>query len=92
MINELSFIKPHEKIGGLSIPVLTIHGDQDSMVPFEIAKKYCSTNNQRLFVTIKGADHGFTNPDDDDFTHPDTIRFRKVVFEKVLKWINKNGK
>lgn len=74
----------------LSIPVLTIHGDHDSMVPFEIAKKYGTPNNQCSFVTIEGADHGFTNPDDEDFTHPDTIRFRSVVFEKVLKWISEN--
>lgn len=90
LINELLYIKPYEKMDKLHIPVLTIHGDHDSMIPFEITKKYCTSNNQCSFVTIKGADHGFKNPEDKDFTHPDTIRFRRIVFENILKWISEN--
>lgn len=91
LINELLYIKPYEKMIRLGIPILTIHGDKDSMVPFDIAKKYAIPNNQCLFIPVKGADHGFTHPDDEDFTHSDTIRFRNFVFEKVLNWINEHN-
>lgn len=90
LVNELLYIKPYEKMGNLSIPVLTIHGDHDSMVPFEIAKKYGMPNNQCSFVAIKGSDHGFRSIDSKDFAHPDAIRFKNIVFEKILDWISEN--
>lgn len=92
LINELLFIKPFEKISEITIPILTIHGDKDSMAPFDIAKKYTKANKKSEFVPIKGADHGFTNPDDEEFTHPNTIKFRSIVFEKVMNWIKENGR
>lgn len=91
LINELLYIKPYEKMAKLELPILTIHGDEDSMVPFDIAKEYATPNDRCSFITIKGADHGFTHPDDEDFTHSDTIRFRNFVFESVLNWINNHN-
>lgn len=90
LINELLHIKPYEKMQSLLLPILTIHGDKDSMVPFEIAKLYATPNKRSSFIPLNGADHGFTSPDDEDFKHPDTIAFRNVVFNKVLKWIIDN--
>ena len=55
---------------------------------FHIAKKYCKQNNNRTFVEIDGADHGFTSPGDDDLTHTDTTFFRNMVYDKTLRWIN----
>jgi uncharacterized protein len=88
LINELLYIKPYEKMSKLELPILTIHGDKDSMVPFDIAQKYATPNNKCSFLPIEGADHGFTHPDDEDFTHPATIQFRNKVFQKVLSWIS----
>ena len=88
LINELIYIKPYEKIAKLTIPILTIHGNNDKMVSFDIAKKYCKQNNNRTFVEIDGADHGFTSPGDDDLTHTDTTFFRNMVYDKTLRWIN----
>ena len=92
LINELFYVKPFEKISDIMIPILTIHGDKDSMVPINVSKKFAKSNKKSEFMSIKGADHGFTNPDDEDFTHPNTLQFRSIVFNKVLSWINKNGR
>jgi alpha-beta hydrolase superfamily lysophospholipase len=89
MINDLLFIKPQKIMQSLKIPVLTIHGDLDSVVSFDAAKKYSATNKNSSFVTIHGADHGFSYPDDTGFTHPDTIKFHNIVFDKVVNWIDK---
>lgn len=91
LVNELLYIKPYDIMSRLEIPVLTIHGDKDSMVPFDIAKKYALANSQSQFIPIKGADHGFTKPGDDEFTAPETIEFRSFVFNKVLGWIREHG-
>jgi len=61
------------------------------MVSFEIAQKYSDSNNNSTFIIIDGADHGFTSPNDDNLSHPDTIHFRDIVFEKVINWIRDNA-
>ncbi len=88
LIDELSNIQSFEKMECPSIPILVVHGNKDSIVSFEIAQKYSNSNKNSTFVTINGADHGFTSPNDDNLSHPDTIHFRDIIFEKVTKWIS----
>jgi len=91
LLDELSDLKSFEKMKYPSIPILVVHGNKDSVVSFEIAQKYSDSNNNSTFVTINGADHGFTSPNDDNLSHPDTIHFRDTVFEKVINWISDNA-
>lgn len=90
LIDELPFIRPYEKMAGITCPILTIHGDRDSSVPIEIARRYGLPNKNCEFVAIEGAEHGFTYPDDENGTHPETIRFQNIVFSKILSWIGAN--
>jgi uncharacterized protein len=49
------------KIKKLRIPVLVIHGDRDSIVPYELGEKlYEAANQPKKFYTIPGADHNDT--------------------------------
>lgn len=89
LINELLYIKPYEKMKNIVCPVLTIHGDMDSMVPYEIAKTHAFPNPDCEFVTIEGADHGFTNPEDETIDNPETLRFRNTVYETIVNWLGK---
>lgn len=59
LVEEFRIIKPYEYLKKISCPVLTIHGDMDTMVPYEISKKYGSPNENSKFIALKGADHGF---------------------------------
>ncbi|MCD6300840.1 MAG: alpha/beta fold hydrolase [Staphylothermus sp.] len=43
LVEELKLIKPYEYIKMLKIPVLTIHGDKDTMVPFRSFKNIWNT-------------------------------------------------
>jgi len=90
LIDELSHLKSFEKTKYSSIPTLVVHGNKDSVVSFEIAQKYSDLNKNSTFEIINGADHGFTSPNDDSQSHPDTIHFRDIVFEKVINWIRDN--
>lgn len=91
LLNELFHIRPQEKIKDLEVPLLTIHGDADSMVPYDTAKERTLECAGSEFVTVGGADHGFTRPGDEEFDHPETLRFREVVFERALEWIRKTA-
>lgn len=86
LIDELPFIKPYEKMATITCPILTIHGDQDSSVPIDIARRYGLPHKNCEFMTIEGAEHGFTYPDDEKGTHSETIRFQNMVFDKILSW------
>jgi len=90
LIDELSNLKSFEKIKCPSIPILVIHGNKDHVVSFEIAQKFSDSNDNSTFEIIDGADHGFTSVNDENLSHPDTIHFRDIVFEKVFKWIYEN--
>jgi fermentation-respiration switch protein FrsA (DUF1100 family) len=40
------------------VPVLVLHGDRDSMIPFELGRAaFDAANEPKEFVTIPGADH-----------------------------------
>ena len=87
MFNELFHVRPQDRVGNLGVPLLTVHGNADSMVPHETSRRCTGEACDSEFVTINGADHGFVHPDDEDYTHPDTLRFRDDVFAKVLSWM-----
>lgn len=87
LINELIYIRPYEKMSSIKIPVLTIHGDHDSSVPFETAKKYALPNDKCEFFAVEGAEHGFMSLSDEIGDSPQTLRFQNLVFGKVVQWI-----
>ena len=86
MFNELLYMRPQARVRDLEIPLLVIHGSRDSVVPHDVARNCAGEAGDSEFVTVEGADHGFVHPDDEDCTHPDTLRFRESVFKKVLGW------
>lgn len=91
MVEEFKIIKPYEYLKKVDCPVLTIHGDMDSMVPYEISRKYGAPNKNSEFIPLKGADHGFINYDDETGEAEQSIKNRKFIIKKVLQWIEKWG-
>ncbi|HIH50661.1 MAG: alpha/beta fold hydrolase [Candidatus Micrarchaeaceae archaeon] len=80
LIEEVSELRPWKELYKIKIPVLFIHGDKDSSVPYEQSVKYSKMIKAKL-ETIHGAEHGFH----DSKKHSDqadrtTIEF----FSKVL--------
>ncbi len=49
------------KIPTIRVPMLAIHGDQDSVVPFKLGHRLFEAANQpKVFYTLEGADHNDT--------------------------------
>lgn len=88
LLNELPHVRVREDVSGLSLPVLTVHGDRDSKVPYDVALRVSNAVEDGEFVTVRGADHGFTEPGDDEEAHPSTARYREYVYDVVLDWID----
>jgi uncharacterized protein len=89
LIAEFACIRPYEALSHLKCPVLTVHGDKDSMVPFEISKRYGRPNRKSKFMAIKNAEHGFVDWIDEIGTAQKSIENQKSVTEQIVKWIKK---
>ena len=49
------------KIKTLHVPLLSIHGNRDTIVPFELGKRlFAAANEPKIFYEIPGADHNNT--------------------------------
>lgn len=76
LIDEMANVFPYRDLQRTAIPVLTIHGDADTYVPYEIAKQYGVPNQASRFVPVPDAEHGFGRPHERDF-----------VIRHSLSWI-----
>ena len=88
MYNELSIVRPQDRIADVDIPVLTIHGDVDAVAPYDTSRAYAAKAKDSEFVAVRGADHGFVHPDDESCRHPDTRRLRDEALAKAVSWIS----
>ena len=90
MLNELPCIRPQDRVVGLPMPLLTVHGDADETAPHDISRRCTARARRSEFATIEGADHGFVRRGDDGGGggHADTRRFRAAVLDKVASWIS----
>ena len=60
---RLSDAAPSTAVKGLDVPILLIHGDQDSQIPLEHAREiYAQANPETTELwLVPGADHGFAH-------------------------------
>lgn len=65
LIEEFRTIKPYEFLRDLKMPIVLIHGDRDSMVPYAVSAKYSKLNKHIRFARLRNADHGFPDHDDE---------------------------
>ncbi len=73
---ELRQIEPLKEIQNLEIPMLFIHGDKDSYVPYEDSVRYSKLFKNAKLETIKGGEHGFhDNKKESDRADEATIQF-----------------
>jgi len=89
LVEDFQFITPYTHMRQIKCPVLTIHGDKDSMVPFQVSKKYHKCNKRSSFITISEADHGFIKPGDELLESKETKEYRAYVIQETVSWIEK---
>lgn len=92
LVQEFKVIKPYEFLKAIKSPLLLIHGDKDSMVPYKISKKYGKTNNISEFLTIRNAEHGFVDENDEAGAAEKSRKNKNIVIEKTVSWIEKWGR
>jgi pimeloyl-ACP methyl ester carboxylesterase len=92
LFNEILCFKPAVNLKNLDIPILYIHGTDDSVVPISTVEDKYNNNGKGTLIKILGADHGFTLPDDESLKNPTNIKYREQVINLALDWILKESR
>lgn len=88
LINEACFVEPYRMMAGITVPTLIAHGTKDSLIKYSMSEAYHKTAGPNKFITIDGADHGFTQPGDVDYSHPQTLEWQEQIFNEAISWMS----
>ena len=80
LIDEIISIEPFKKLEKIDIPVLFVHGDKDTYIPYEDSVKYHKWTPKGILLTVEGAEHGFH----------DKPEWQEKAFESTIKFFKEN--
>jgi pimeloyl-ACP methyl ester carboxylesterase len=87
LIEEFKWLQPWRALQSLSKPVLLIHGDRDSMVPFGASRKYFCRKDAWKFVRLAGADHGYATVGDESGNSKASVANKHRILEEIENFI-----
>lgn len=61
LFEETERLTPYENLLNLTIPVLFVHGDQDTLISYELSRQVSAKCKNAKFSLIKGGEHSFVN-------------------------------
>ena len=64
LFDEMAALLPYKEIRKITVPLLVIHGNKDTYVPYEDAKEAVIGMKNAAFITIDGGEHGFHEPEE----------------------------
>ncbi|OGH28218.1 MAG: hypothetical protein A3E12_00595 [Candidatus Levybacteria bacterium RIFCSPHIGHO2_12_FULL_39_9] len=59
LMDEIKILEPWKGLVGINNPILFIHGDKDSYIPYSDSVKYSKLFKNAKLITIEGGEHGF---------------------------------
>lgn len=75
LIEEMKKIKPWQELKKTKIPMLFIHGDKDTYIPYKDSVNYAKMFNAKIEI-IQGAEHGFhDNKEQEEKADNTTVEF-----------------
>jgi fermentation-respiration switch protein FrsA (DUF1100 family) len=89
LLNEIFYLNPRLALSELTVPVLFVHGTQDTFVPIESSKAAVGqvTKAAARLIEIDGAQHGFAVRDDPMYQDPQTQQWQATVIGSVRTWL-----
>jgi pimeloyl-ACP methyl ester carboxylesterase len=61
LFKETYQYKPYESLKECNLPILFVHGDKDSALPYELSEKVSKQCSNSIFKLIKNGEHTFMN-------------------------------
>ncbi len=82
---EMQLIKPEVSIGDVKQNVTIIHGDSDSMVPYQVSKDLSMIFKNINLISIPEMDHGFNDKNDEIGDSEKSLRNKKNIYDLIKK-------
>ncbi len=80
LIEEMKILRPDLVLKTLSQPVLAIHGNADSMVPYAVTRSIAQELPQMTFVSMPGMDHGFADEHDEEGLSEKSLANKRRIY------------
>jgi len=90
LLNEVFYLRPHEALDQIQLPVLIVHGTGDTFIPIESSRGLVDLLGDRArLLEIEGAQHGIAVPDDPKYLDPQTQAWQKQAIGQIAAWLAK---
>jgi pimeloyl-ACP methyl ester carboxylesterase len=86
-LEEMRLLSPLAALTKCDHPILIVHGEDDSIVPFETSALAASSNPRVRLLAIPKMDHGYIVRGDDAGSSPDSIRNKKIILQAITDFI-----
>jgi pimeloyl-ACP methyl ester carboxylesterase len=83
IVEEMKIVKPELALQGLKMQVLLIHGDADSMVPFQASKDLAKDNLNIKLVPFRRMEHGFMDVKDEGGKGISSLKNKQRIYELI---------
>jgi pimeloyl-ACP methyl ester carboxylesterase len=87
LLEEMYVIRPDLALRDITQPVLVLHGDRDSMVPFASTVEACRNLPRVKLRMMRGVDHGFMIEGDEEGRTPASIANKESIYQQLLDHI-----
>lgn len=87
LVEEMHVIRPDIALAELRQPVLVLHGNRDSMVPYDATVQACDGLRHVKLMTMNGVDHGFMIAGDDEGVDGKSIANKKDIYRQIKRHI-----
>jgi len=84
LLEEMKVIRPETDINLTTQEIIIIHGDADSMVPFNVSQDISNKLNKIRFFPVKGMDHGFMDEMDEEGTGAKSLENKQFIYHVIL--------
>jgi len=85
LIEEMKLLHPDCSLKEVKQEIVLIHGDKDSMVPFEVSKNVAKDIPKIKFMPFHGMDHGFMDANDENGTSKKSIKNKTKIYEIIAE-------
>lgn len=83
LIGEMIIIQPELAISEIKQDIIIIHGDADSMVPYDVSKSIAKLFPSIKLITFKGMDHGFIDATDEEGTSDKSLENKLKIYNII---------
>ena len=82
-VEEMRIIRPDTVLADLKQRILIMHGNRDSMVPYDATAQICEGLQHVTLLTLEGADHGFMQEGDDEGVSPNSLSNKETIYRMI---------